>query len=101
MSKFDKLYTKLLCESSKNLNMADENPYNMICPCCDTPAQASCKCKIGDKTCKNGHHFRKDSDGNIMMMKPNGNYHRDEMLTFDEWKNTTEEGKIESEKFGK
>lgn len=28
-----------------------------VCPECGDMAVTSCRCRIGDKTCKNGHHF--------------------------------------------
>lgn len=32
-----------------------KNPYGTRCPICDLPARSSCRCKVGDKTCPNGH----------------------------------------------
>lgn len=31
------------------------NPYNSLCPLCSQPAVRSCRCKVGEKTCAQGH----------------------------------------------
>jgi len=36
-------------------HIAKEDPWE--CPVCANKAESTCRCRIGDKTCKNGHHW--------------------------------------------
>jgi hypothetical protein len=63
---FESLITSFVDELEKIAGSAPEpNPYNSTCPVCSRPAVSTCRCRIGNKRCANGHdwHYEKAEDG--------------------------------------
>ena len=74
--KFIKTYKALLESLQPKFELPKPVPNDSVkCPICDEGYVSKCRCKIGDMTCANGHHFGKYNGKIVEFEVPKDNSH--------------------------